>query len=67
MHPKMQTFSMQLADSLWLDHLALIDLMITMLTELSALASGITDSGGEAEPLILQATQSLSFSDGQPA
>lgn len=53
MHPKMQTFSMQLADSLWLDHLALIDLMITMLTELSALASGITDSGGEAEPLIL--------------
>lgn len=41
-----------------MDHLVLIDLMITMLTELSALASGITDSGKEKEtreagPLIM--------------
>lgn len=49
----MQTFPCSWWIYFSLDHLALIDVMITMLTELSALASGITDSGREADPLIL--------------
>lgn len=58
----MQTFACSWWTRLSFDRLALIDLMITTLTRLSAAASGIRDSGklGRESELICMATQSPS-------